>query len=194
MKNLNKAQGAKAVEMAVILGQGKEVTNKPAEKVGEPQQLILLPTLAEAPKAEKKGRKAAAKAAPKAEKNEEPKTEPVKAEEPKAEKAEAAKVAPKAEPKPRKMSIDELTDKAEKVYLLQGKYAEVRAKRKQLQNFTIKHEEETAQLTLVDAKGMNIVTHNPTAIKHLLDDWAKDLDNHLLDIESQLRKELENLA
>lgn len=80
-----------------------------------------------------------------------------------------------AAPKSKKMSIDELTDKAERVYMLQNKYSEIRSKRKQLQAFVLKHEEETAQLTLVDARGMSIVTHNPTAIKNLLADWGKTL-------------------
>ncbi len=37
----------------------------------------------------------------------------------------------------KRLSIDELTDKAERVYLLRQKYQEVREKRKQLESFTI---------------------------------------------------------
>ena len=89
--------------------------------------------------------------------------------------------------------VDELTDKAERVYMLQNKYSEIRSKRKQLQAFVLKHEEETAQLTLVDARGMSIVTHNPTAIKNLLADWGKDLNSKLKEVENNLRTELEHL-
>ena len=77
--------------------------------------------------------------------------------------------------------------------MLQNKYSEIRSKRKQLQAFVLKHEEETAQLTLVDARGMSIVTHNPTAIKNLLADWGKDLNGKLKEVENNLRTELEHL-
>ena len=40
----------------------------------------------------------------------------------------------------KRLSIDELTDKAERVYLLRQKYQEVREKRKQLESFTISHD------------------------------------------------------
>ncbi|MFK2221925.1 hypothetical protein ACIXJR_02160 [Bacteroides fragilis] len=64
----------------------------------------------------------------------------------------------------KRLSIDELTDKAERVYLLRQKYQEVREKRKQLESFTISHDKNNAQLTLVDAKGLSISTSNPVAL------------------------------
>ena len=164
--NQTTAQSVEAAKAAVM---GNEVSNK-AEAITEVAPLLLLPTLPELPK-EKKG-KAETKEKPKAEKTEQTTT---------------------TAPRPKKMSIDELSDKAERVYMLQNKYAEIRSKRKQLQTFVLKHEEETAQLTLVDAKGMSIVTHNPTAIKNLLADWGKDLNNKLKEVEASLRAELEQL-
>lgn len=151
---------------AVVMGNTKEVANK-QETAVENASLILLPTLPEQPKEKKTKTEAKVK----------------------AEKAESQQAAPKS----KKMSIDELTDKAERVYMLQNKYSEIRSKRKQLQAFVLKHEEETAQLTLVDARGMSIVTHNPTAIKNLLADWGKDLNSKLKEVENNLRTELEHL-
>ena len=93
----------------------------------------------------------------------------------------------------KRLSIDELTDKAERVYLLRQKYQEVREKRKQLESFTISHDKNYAQLTLVDAKGLSISTSNPVAIGKLLSDWMLDLNNHLAKTEEEIRSELERL-
>lgn len=165
---MNANQNAQSMETAkaVVMGNTKEVANK-QETAVENASLILLPTLPEQPKEKKTKTEAKVK----------------------AEKAESQQAAPKS----KKMSIDELTDKAERVYMLQNKYSEIRSKRKQLQAFVLKHEEETAQLTLVDARGMSIVTHNPTAIKNLLADWGKDLNSKLKEVENNLRTELEHL-
>lgn len=93
----------------------------------------------------------------------------------------------------KRLSIDELTDKADRVYLLKEKYKEIRAKRKQLEGFTISHDNSNAQLTLVDANGLSISTSNPVAIGKLLSDWAVDLNCHLEKTEGEIRSELEKL-
>ena len=93
----------------------------------------------------------------------------------------------------KRLSIDELTDKAERVYLLRQKYQEVREKRKQLESFTISHDKNNAQLTLVDAKGLSISTSNPVAIGKLLSDWMVDLNIHLVLTDEEIRSVLERL-
>lgn len=93
----------------------------------------------------------------------------------------------------KKMSIDELTDKADRVYLLRQKFQTIREKRKQLENFTISHETDNAQLTLVDANQLTITTSNPVAIGKLLADWMKDLNESLEKVEGEIRLELETL-
>lgn len=91
------------------------------------------------------------------------------------------------------MSIDVLMDKADRTYLLRQKYQEIREKRKQLEAFTISHDKNNAQLTLVDAKGLTISTSNPVSIGKLLTDWMDDLNNHLKKTEDEIRAELESL-
>lgn len=125
---------------------------------------------------------------------------PAGKEEPKPTPKEEEKPAVKKEGQPqfsqifhKKMSIDELTDKADRVYLLKEKYKEIREKRKQLEGFTISHDNSNAQLTLVDANGLSISTSNPVAIGKLLSDWAVDLNNHLERTENEIRSELEKL-
>lgn len=89
------------------------------------------------------------------------------------------------------MSIDVLMDKADRTYLLRQKYQEIREKRKQLEAFTISHDKNNAQLTLVDAKGLTIATSNPVSIGKLLNDWMDDLNTHLKKTEDEIRAELE---
>lgn len=89
------------------------------------------------------------------------------------------------------MSIDVLMDKADRTYLLRQKYQEIREKRKQLEAFTISHDKNNAQLTLVDAKGLTIATSNPVSIGKLLTDWMDDLNTHLKKTEDEIRAELE---
>lgn len=132
--------------------------------------------------------------------------EPAAKEEPKREQTEqpAAKVEEKPvvkeESKSRftqifhkRLSIDELTDKADRVYLLRQKFQTIREKRKQLEGFTISHETDNAQLTLVDANGLTITTSNPVAIGKLLADWMKDLNESLEKVEKDIRLELETV-
>lgn len=93
----------------------------------------------------------------------------------------------------KRLSIDELTDKADRVYLLRQKFQTIREKRKQLEGFTISHETDNAQLTLVDANGLTITTSNPVAIGKLLADWMKDLNESLEKVEKDIRLELETV-
>jgi hypothetical protein len=100
-------------------------------------------------------------------------------------------VKPEVKPVTMCMSIDVLMDKADRTYLLRQKYQEIRDKRKQLEAFTISHDKNNAQLTLVDAKGLTISTSNPVSIGKLLNDWMDDLNNHLKKTEDEIRAELE---
>lgn len=97
---------------------------------------------------------------------------------------------PQTQQKEMPISIEKLADKAERLYLLKQKYHEIKEKRKQVDNFAISHDNNNAQLTLVDANGMSIKTSNPVSIKKLLDDWVIDLDLFLSKVEADMRKEL----
>lgn len=91
----------------------------------------------------------------------------------------------------KQMSIDALMDKADRSYLLRQKYQEVKEKRRLLDSFAISHDQDNAQLTLIDAKGLRISTSNPATIGKLLADWMIDLNIHLKKTEGEIRTELE---
>lgn len=88
------------------------------------------------------------------------------------------------------LSIEELNDKAERLNLLRVKYNTIREKRKQLDSFSVAHDRNNAQLTLVDAQGMEIRTSNPASIGKLLKDWMCDLNDSLGKVEMEMRNEL----
>ncbi len=119
---------------------------------------------------------------------------PVQSEKKEAKKVEEKEVEVRKEtvamPQMRALTMEELTDKAERLHLLKLKYEEVKAKRKQLENFSISHDQNNAQLTLVDAKGASITTSNPQSIGKLLVDWMADLNTHLASVENDMRKQL----
>lgn len=164
--NVSSAKGAQA-KAVVLTGNG--VSNKQEEAAAPLLLLPMAPVTKEVAKPEQK---------PKTIENQSLKEE-VKVQE--------------APTTPKRLSIDELTDKADRVYLLKKKYQEIREKRKQLESFTISHENDNAQLNLIDANGLSISTSNPVAIGKLLTDWMIDLNNHLSKTESEIRTELETL-
>lgn len=103
---------------------------------------------------------------------------------------EQTKLPEAAAPQKQRLTMDEIDDKAERLYLLRTKRQEIKDKRKQLEKFTISHDQNNAQLTLIDAKGLSITTSNPQSIGKLLVDWMGDLDSHLAGVEEEMRKEL----
>lgn len=113
-------------------------------------------------------------------------------EENKEDLVQKQEVPAQQEQKPRFLTMEELTDKAERLHLLKTKYQEVKGKRKQLENFSISHDQNNAQLTLVDAKGASIATSNPVSINKLLVDWMEELNIALSNVENDMRKQLES--
>lgn len=93
----------------------------------------------------------------------------------------------------RPLTIDEINDKAERLHVLRTKYQTIKDKRKQLDSFTISHDKNNAQLTLIDAEGLEITTSNPQSIGKLLKDWMCDLNTNLELVEDEMRKELLSL-
>lgn len=97
----------------------------------------------------------------------------------------------KKEPEKKSLSLDELTERAERLNLQRIKYEEIKGKRKQLQAFQISHDEKNAQLTIVDAKGDKITTNSPVSISQVISIWGTELDDHLSKVENEMRAILE---
>lgn len=173
MKNLSKSV-KNSQEKAIVLGNGK----KEATKDLVPAVLIVhSDTKKEEPK-----------------ETEQPKTEAITQEQPHAEQEQAHQEQVKNETtqeQPKRLTMEELNDKADRLYLQRQKYQTIKEKIKQLESFTISHDNNNAQLTLIDANGLSIKTSNPQSIGKLLTDWMADLVLHLGVIENEMRKQLE---
>ena len=100
-------------------------------------------------------------------------------------------VQPSTEIQKKILSIDELTERAERLNLQRLKYEEIKEKRKQLQTFAISHDDKNAQLTIIDAKGARITTNSPLSIGQVINIWGAELDSHLERVENEMRSILE---
>lgn len=171
MKNLsNSTTGAQGAVKVVLTGKSED-----AKKGKEtPAVLIVKPQAKEEPKEEQKLQPILQSLAP----------------EPKSAEEATPKAQPQVQLQLKQLTMDEIDDKAEKLYLLRTKRQEIKDKRKQIEKFTISHDKNNAQLTLVDAKGLSIATSNPQSIGKLLVDWMGDLDTCLATVEEDMRKEL----
>ena len=168
MKNLSKSV-KNSQEKAIVLGNGK----KEATKDLVPAVLIVHSDIKkEEPK-----------------ETEQPKTEAITQEQPHAEQEQVKNETTQEQPK--RLTMEELNDKADRLYLQRQKYQTIKEKIKQLESFTISHDNNNAQLTLIDANGLSIKTSNPQSIGKLLTDWMADLVLHLGVIENEMRKQLE---
>lgn len=88
---------------------------------------------------------------------------------------------------PVQLSMEELSEKVDRLHLLRLKHLEIKEKRKQLESFAISHDNNNAQLTLVDANGLSISTSNPQSIGKLIIDWTAELNTVLGKVEEDIR-------
>jgi len=86
------------------------------------------------------------------------------------------------------VSIEKLMEKGEKLYKHNEKYKEIQAKIKEVEDFEISHDDQNAQLTLVDALGRTIQTSNPLSIGQVLKDWKERLLLSLGEKEAEIRQ------
>lgn len=84
-------------------------------------------------------------------------------------------------------SIEELQAKGLKIFHLTEKYKEIKRKIEIVDRFSILHDKENAQLTIVDTNGEEIQTRNPKSIKQVLEIWRKDLGDALNYREAEIR-------
>ncbi len=92
---------------------------------------------------------------------------------------------------PKRLTMEELTDRVDKLHLLRLKHQEIKDKRKQLECFSISHDKNNAQMTLVDTNGLSISTSNPQSIGKLIIDWTAELNTCLGKVEEDIRKIIE---
>lgn len=94
---------------------------------------------------------------------------------------------PSIQAAPVQLSMEELNEKVDRLHLLRLKHLEIKEKRKQLESFSISHDNNNAQLTLVDANGLSISTSNPQSIGKLIIDWTTELNAVLGKVEEDIR-------
>ena len=80
-----------------------------------------------------------------------------------------------------------LMEKTDKLAALKEKYQELTGKRKSLDLFAISHDNQNAQIQIVDAKGQSFESSNPKCIKEVIDIWMKDFAKAIEETEKEIR-------
>lgn len=99
---------------------------------------------------------------------------------------ETAKTEVIEEVKP--LTIDELKRKAELLTRYAQKHGELTEKRKQVENFIISHDKETATVMVHDAQGEVFQSNSPKTIGKLIEFWLEEFTSAINETESKMRE------
>lgn len=86
-----------------------------------------------------------------------------------------------------KIDFSALMERTDKLAALKEKYQELTGKRKSLDLFAISHDNQNAQIQIVDAKGQSFESSNPKCIKEVIDIWMKDFARAIEETEKEIR-------
>ena len=86
-----------------------------------------------------------------------------------------------------KIDFSALMERTDKLAALKEKYQEFTGKRKSLDLFAISHDNQNAQIQIVDAKGQSFESSNPKCIKEVIDIWMKDFARAIEETEKEIR-------
>lgn len=85
-------------------------------------------------------------------------------------------------------TIEELKRKAELLTRFAQKHSELIEKRKQVENFKISHDSDTATVMVHDAKGEVFNSNSPKTIGRLIEFWFEEFTEAIQNIEKQMRE------
>lgn len=88
---------------------------------------------------------------------------------------------------PGKVDFSTLMEKTDKLAALKEKYQKLTDKRKSLDLFAISHDNQNAQIQIVDAKGESFESSNPKCIREVIDIWMKDFTKAIDETEKEIR-------
>lgn len=86
------------------------------------------------------------------------------------------------------ISLEELKRKGEMLTNLSKRHEEVSEKFKRLENFSVLHDNSTAEILMKDANGETFKSHSPEAISKYIEICKEEFKCKLADIESQMRE------
>ena len=104
------------------------------------------------------------------------------------EKAEDVQALPTAKEVLKPLTIDELKRKVELLTRYAQKHGELTEKRKQVENFIISHDKETATVMVHDAQGEVFQSNSPKTIGKLIEFWLEEFTTAISETESKMRE------
>ena len=85
------------------------------------------------------------------------------------------------------ISIGALLERSEKLHLLNKRHTTLNEKRKSLEMFEISHDNQNAQIQIVDASGQTFESSNPKCIGEVIDLWKRYFVTAIDETEVQIR-------
>ena len=85
------------------------------------------------------------------------------------------------------LTMSQITERAEKLHLLSVKYNNLQEKRRELDRFSISHETDLSQMTIVDSNGLRFDSNNPGSIAQVIDIWKNDFAKAITNTEAEMR-------
>lgn len=85
-------------------------------------------------------------------------------------------------------TIEDIKRKAELLTRLSAKYDDLVEKRKRMENFSISHDNDTAEILLHDAKGESFKSNSPKAIAKFIEFCKEEFSEVIKDTENQMRE------
>ena len=104
------------------------------------------------------------------------------------EKAEDVQPLTQIKEEAKPLTIDELKRKAELLTMYAQKHGELTEKRKQVENFIISHDKETATVMVHDAQGEVFQSNSPKTIGKLIEFWLEEFTSAINETESKMRE------
>lgn len=86
------------------------------------------------------------------------------------------------------LSIDDIKRKAELLTRLSVRYDELVEQRKRMENFSISHDNETAEILLLDAKGETFKSHSTNAISKFIEYCQEEFSKAIAQKEKEMRE------
>jgi hypothetical protein len=85
------------------------------------------------------------------------------------------------------LSIEDLKNRAVALTLLNQKHDDLTEKRKRLERFAIVHDQNNAQITVLDAQGEEFMSTSPKSIKKLIEFWSEEFREAIAENETQIK-------
>lgn len=88
---------------------------------------------------------------------------------------------------PKALTIEELKRKSELMGRLVRKYDDLKEKHRQVENFIVSHNKDTAKIAIYDEQGEQFETNSPKTLERVLEFWLVEFSEAMQKTETEIR-------